>query len=81
MELHHQELQTNTSYNEQPKVMLPVTNESNHSAAVRPSSDKDIETSIITKNIRGNDVTKSISETLLKWRTLMCLRHLCTVSI
>ena len=32
--LHHQELQTNTSFNEQPKVMLTVTDETNHSALV-----------------------------------------------
>ena len=34
-ELHHQELQTNRSFNEKPKIMLPIANENNHSALVR----------------------------------------------
>ena len=56
-ELHHQELQTNRSVNEKPQVMLPTANGNNHSAVVRASTDKDIETSIATKNMRRNDVT------------------------
>ena len=43
--------------------MLPVVNESNHSAAFWTSANKDIEISIISKNMRCNDVTKRISET------------------
>ena len=43
--------------------MLSVTNESNHTAVVRVSINKEIEISIISENMRGNDVTKSISET------------------
>ena len=43
--------------------MLPIANENNHSAVVRASTNKDIETSIATENMRGNDVTKSTSET------------------
>ena len=62
-ELHHQELQTNRSVNKKPQVMLPIANGNNHSAVVRASTDKDIETSIATENIRGNDVTKTTSET------------------
>ena len=62
-ELHHQELQTNRSVNEKPQVMLPTANGNNHSAVVRASTDKDIETSIATKNMRRNDVTKTTSET------------------
>ena len=62
-ELHHQELQTNVSFNEQPKEMLPVTNESNHSAVILTSTNNKIEISIISKNLRRNDITKSISET------------------
>ena len=42
--------------------MLPVTNESNHNAVVQASTKKDIKTSIITENMKGNDVIKSISE-------------------
>ena len=61
-ELHHQELQTNRSVNEKPQVMLPIANENNHSAVVRGSTNKDIETSIATENMRGNDVTKTTSE-------------------
>ena len=38
--------------NEQPKVMLPVINESNHSAVVRASTNKEIKTSITTENMR-----------------------------
>ena len=37
--------------------MLPIANGNNHSAVVRASTDTDIETSIATENIRGNDVT------------------------
>ena len=44
--------------------MLPVINESNYSAVVRASTTKEIQTSITTNSMRGNDVTKSISETL-----------------
>ena len=44
--------------------MLQVTNESNHSAVVRTSINKDIEIFMISKNMARNDVTKSISETL-----------------
>ena len=43
--------------------MLPIANENNHSAVVRGSTNKDIETSIATENMRGNDVTKTTSET------------------
>ena len=43
--------------------MLPVTNESNHSAVVRKSTNKDSNISIISENMRRNDVTKRISET------------------
>ena len=43
--------------------MLQITNENNHSAVVRASTNKDIETSIATENIRGNNVTKTTSET------------------
>ena len=43
--------------------MLPIANGNNHSAVVRASTDTDIETSIATENIRGNDVTKTTSET------------------
>ena len=50
-------------FNEQPKEMLPVTNESNHSAVARTSIHKDMEISITSKNMRRNDVIKSISET------------------
>ena len=56
-------LQTNRLFNEKPKVMLPIANENNHSAVVRASANKDIKTSIATENMRGNDVTKSTSET------------------
>ena len=42
--------------------MLPIANENNHSAVVRGSTNKDIETSIATENMRGNDVTKTTSE-------------------
>ena len=42
--------------------MLPVTNENNHSAVVWTSPNKNIEISIISKNMRRNDITKSISE-------------------
>ena len=62
-ELHHQELQTNRLVNEKPQVMLPIANENNHSAVVRASTNKGIKTSIATENMRGNDVTKSTSET------------------
>ena len=51
------------SFNEKPKVILPIANENNHSAVVRASTTKDIETSIASKNLRGNDVTKTTSET------------------
>ena len=44
--------------------MLQVTNESNHSAVVRTSINKDIEIFMISKNMARNDVTKGISETL-----------------
>ena len=50
-------------FNEQPKEMLTVTNESNHSAVARTSIHKDMEISITSKNMRRNDVIKSISET------------------
>ena len=50
-------------FNEQPKEILPVTNESNHSAVARTSINKDMEISIISKTMRRNDVIKSISET------------------
>ena len=43
--------------------MLQVTNESNHSAVVRTSINKDIEIFMISKNMARNDVTKGISET------------------
>ena len=43
--------------------MLPIANENNHSAVVRASTNKDIETSIATENLRGNGVTKTASET------------------
>ena len=43
--------------------MLQIANENNHSAVVRASTNKDIETSIATENIRGNNVTKTTSET------------------
>ena len=43
--------------------MLPIPNENNHSAVVLASKNKDIETSIATESMRGNDVTKTISET------------------
>ena len=43
--------------------MLPIANGNNHSAVVWASTDKDIETSIATENMRGNDVTKTTSET------------------
>ena len=63
-ELHHQEHQTNRSVNPTPpQVMRPTANENNHSAVARASTNKDIETSIATENMRGNDVTKSTSET------------------
>ena len=62
-ELHHQELQTNRSVNEKPQVMLPIANGNNYSAVVRASTNKDIETSITTENMRGNDVTRTTSET------------------
>ena len=62
-ELHHQELQTNRLVNEKPQVMLLIANENNHSAVVRASTNKGIKTSIATENMRGNDVTKSTSET------------------
>ena len=48
-ELHHPELQTNTSFNEQLKEMLPIINDSNHSTVVRTSTNKDIEISIFVK--------------------------------
>ena len=44
--------------------MLQVTNESNHSAVVRTSINKDIEIFMISKNMARNDVTKGISEKL-----------------
>ena len=44
--------------------MLQVTNESNHSAVVRTSINKDIEIFMISKNMARNDVTKGISKTL-----------------
>ena len=62
-ELHHQELQTNRLVNEKPQVMLPIANENNHSAVVRASTNKDIETSIATENMRGNDITETTLET------------------
>ena len=62
-ELHHQEIQTNTPADEKRQVMLPIANENNHGAVVRASTNKDIETSIVTENMRGNDVTKTTSET------------------
>ena len=43
--------------------MLPVANENNHSVVVRAWTNKDIKTSTATENMRGNDVTKSTSET------------------
>ena len=43
--------------------MRPTANENNHSAVARTSTNKDIETSIATENMRGNDVTKTTSET------------------
>ena len=43
--------------------MLSFTIESNHSTVVRTSTSKDIGISIISENMRGNDVSKSISET------------------
>ena len=43
--------------------MLSFTIKSNHSAVVRTSTSKDIGISIISENMRGNDVSKSISET------------------
>ena len=42
--------------------MLPIANKNNHSAVVWASTNKDIETSIATENMRKNDVTKSTSE-------------------
>ena len=81
-ELHHQELQTNRSVNEKPQVMLPIANENNHSAVVRASANKDIETSIATENMRGNERYERKYERkphqkhqLLEWKTLMYLRH------
>ena len=62
-EVHHQELQANRSVNEKPQVILPIANQNNHSAVVRASTNKDIETSIATENMRGNDATKTRSET------------------
>ena len=62
-ELHHQELQTNGSFNEQPKVMLPATDDSNHSAVVRALTNREIKTSITSENMRSNDFTKIRSET------------------
>ena len=44
--------------------MLQVTSESNHSAVVRTSTNKDIEIFMTSKNMARNDVTKGISETL-----------------
>ena len=43
--------------------MLSFTIESNHSAVVRTSTSKDIGISIISENMRSNNVSKSISET------------------
>ena len=79
-ELYHQELQTKRSFNEKPKVMLPIANENNHSAVVQASTNKDIETSTATENMRENDVTKTNQKhQLLKWKALIYLRHLWTI--
>ena len=43
--------------------MLLIANEKNHSAVVWASINKDIETSIATENMRGNDAIKTTSET------------------
>ena len=43
--------------------MLPVTNEYNHHAVVWISTNKDIETSIISEKLTRNDFSKSLSET------------------
>ena len=42
--------------------MLPIANKNNHSAVVWASTNKNIETSIATENMRKNDVTKSTLE-------------------
>ena len=60
--------------------MLPIAIENNHSAVVRASTNKDIETSIATENKRGNDVTKTTSETpTVEMETMMYLRHFWTI--